>query len=90
LILLIVYEIFDSNATISKDVTSVEYKFDFKRYGFEYDLNKDIIHTVRGGIFIMTQCKLYFTEVRRNCFFHLGSKAAKHTANFISSVQHNR
>jgi len=60
-----------------------------KRYGFEYDLNKDIIHAVREGIFIMTQCKLYFAKVRRNCFCHLCGKANKYSENFVCSVQHN-
>jgi hypothetical protein len=75
------------NKTSSKDVFEPEDRFNIKRCGFEFDLEKDnILDTIERSL-ITDQFKLAIADVRQSCFYHLDGKATERAADFILNVE---
>jgi len=75
------------NKTLSKDVFLPEDRFNIKRCGFEFNIEKDDILDTIEHSFTTDQFKSHIAEVRQNCFYHLDGRATERAANFILNVK---
>jgi hypothetical protein len=71
------------NKINSVDVMPSEKRFDIKRCGVEFDIEKDNILAVLEHSFITDEYKPAIAEVRQNCFYHLDGRATERAADFI-------
>jgi len=75
------------NKIKSVDVMPSEERFDIKRCGVEFDIEKDNILMVLEHSFITDQFKPAIAEVRQNCFYNLDGQATKRAADFIREIR---
>lgn len=76
------------NKISSKDVLPAEDKFNIRRCGLEFDIEKDDILKVIEDSFARQDFKATIAEVRNNCFYHLDGKATERAVKFIREIQH--
>jgi len=74
------------NKTSSKDVYQPEKRFDIRRCGLEFDIEKDNILDTIECSFTTDEFRSAITEVRHNCFYHLDGKATERTVRFIKDI----
>jgi len=74
------------NKTLSKDIYQPEKRFDIKRCGLEFDIEKDDILDIIERSLTTDEFKSAIADVRQNCFYHLDGKATERTVNFIQNI----
>lgn len=78
------------NKIACKDVFQPSERFNVKRCGLEFDIEKDNILDIIERSFTTDQFKSHIAEVRQNCFYHLDGKATERTVRFIQDIRNRQ